>query len=146
MVSKNYAGNQISLPRQRASVVTNRLGPLEKWLRRIPNMLLDVVCLMFTKGYIMKQSELIERVAKKARTTKADARRMVDLVMGELESGVKEVRGNGSVSIPRVGTFRITSRSARMGRNPRTGEPMRIKASKSLRMRPAANLRKAAGC
>ena len=88
----------------------------------------------------MKQSELIERVAKKARTTKAEARRMVDLVMCALESGVKEVRGNGSVSIPRVGTFRITSRSARMGRNPRTGEPMRIKASKSLRMRPAANL------
>ena len=108
-------------------------------------MLLDVVCLTHTKGYIMKQSELIEGVAKKGRMTKAEARRMVDLVMGELEHGVKEVRGNGSVSIPRVGTFRITSRSARMGRNPRTGEPMRIKASKSLRMRPAANLRKAAG-
>ena len=109
-------------------------------------MVLDVVYLTHTKGYIMKQSELIERVANRGRMTKADARRMVDLVMGELEGGVKEVRGNGSVTIPRVGTFRITNRSARMGRNPRTGEPMRIKASKSLRMRPAANLRKAAGC
>ncbi len=109
-------------------------------------MLLDVVYLTHTKGYIMKQSELIEQVAKKGRTTKAEAWRMVDLVMGELESGVKGVRGNGSVTIPRIGTFRITSRSARMGRNPRTGEPMRIKASKSLRMRPAANLRRAAGC
>lgn len=109
-------------------------------------MLLDVVYLTHTKGYIMKQSELIEKVAKRGRTTKAEARRMVDLVMGELERGVKEVRGNGRVTIPRIGTFRITSRSARMGRNPRTGEPMRIKASKSLRMRPAANLRKAAGC
>ena len=109
-------------------------------------MVLDVVYLTHTKGYIMKQSELIERVAKRGRMTKAGARRMVDLVMGELEGGVKEVRGNGSVTIPRVGTFRITKRSARMGRNPRTGEPMRIKASKSLRMRPAANLRKAAGC
>ena len=109
-------------------------------------MLLDVVYLTLTKGYIMKQSDLIEKIAKKGRTTKAEARRMVDLVMGELESGVKEVRGNGSVTIPRIGTFRITNRSARMGRNPRTGEPMRIKASKSLRMRPAANLRKAAGC
>ncbi len=109
-------------------------------------MVLDVVYLTHTKGYIMKQSDLIEQVAKKGRTTKAEARRMVDLVMGELESGVKDVRGNGSVTIPRIGTFRITSRSARMGRNPRTGEPMRIKASKSLRMRPAANLRKAACC
>ncbi len=94
----------------------------------------------------MKQSELIERVAMKGKMTKAEARRMVDLVMGTLERGVKEVRSNGSVTIPRVGTFRITNRSARMGRNPRTGEPMRIKASKSLRMRPASNLRKAAGC
>jgi DNA-binding protein HU-beta len=94
----------------------------------------------------MKQSELIERVAKKGKMTKAEAGRMVDLVMGQLETGVKEVRSNGSVTIPRIGTFRITKRSGRMGRNPRTGEPIRIKASKSLRMRPAANLRKAAGC
>ena len=94
----------------------------------------------------MKQSELIERVAMKGQMTKAESRRMVDLVMGELEHGVREVRRNGSVTIPRVGTFRITNRSERMGRNPRTGEPMRIGPSKSLRMRPAANLRKAAGC
>ncbi len=94
----------------------------------------------------MKQSELIERVAMKGKITKAEARRMVDLIMGELESGVREVRSNGSVSIPRLGTFRITSRAARMGRNPRTGEPMHISAGKSLRLRPAANLRKAAGC
>ncbi len=94
----------------------------------------------------MKQSELIERVAKKGKMTKAEAGRMVDLVMGQLETGVKEVRSNGSVTIPRIGTFRITKRSGRMGRNPRTGEPLRIKASKSLRLRPSANLRKAAGC
>ncbi len=36
----------------------------------------------------MKQSELIERVAKKGHMTKAESRRMVDIVMGELESGV----------------------------------------------------------
>ncbi len=94
----------------------------------------------------MKQSELIERVAMKGKMTKAEARRMVDLIMGELEMGVKEVRGNGRVTIPRLGTFRVTSRAARMGRNPRTGEPMHISAGKSLRLRPAANLRKAAGC
>ncbi len=94
----------------------------------------------------MKQSELIEKVAKAGNTSKAEARWMVDLVMGALETGVKEVRKDGSVSIPRLGTFRITNRSARTGRNPRTGESLRIKAGKSLRMRPAANLRKAAGC
>ncbi len=94
----------------------------------------------------MKQSELIERVAKKGKMTKAEARRMVDLVMGQLETGVKEVRSDGSVTIPRIGTFRITKRSEHMGRNPRTGEAMRIMASESLRIRPAASLRKAAGC
>ena len=45
----------------------------------------------------MKQSELIERVAKKGKMTKVEARRMVDLVMGQLENGVKEVRNNGRV-------------------------------------------------
>ena len=94
----------------------------------------------------MKQTELIERVAKKGQMTKADARRIVDLVFGELETGVKQVRSSGTVSIPRLGTFRVSSRRARMGRNPQTGEPMKIRASKSLRMRPSANLRKAAGC
>ncbi len=94
----------------------------------------------------MKQSELIEKVAKTGNTSKVEARWMVDLVMGELETGVKQVRKDGSVFIPRLGTFRITKRSRRMGRNPRTGEPLRIRASKSLRLRPAANLRKAAGC
>ncbi len=94
----------------------------------------------------MKQSELIERVARKGGLSKAEAARMIELVMGELESGVKEVRNNGSVTIPRLGTFRVTTRSGRMGRNPRTGEPMQIRPSRSLRLRPAANLRKAAGC
>ena len=72
--------------------------------------------------------------------TKADARRMVALIMGELEKGVKEVRSNGSVTIPRLGTFRITSRAARMGRNPRTGEPTHISAARacgSVRRQPA---------
>ncbi len=94
----------------------------------------------------MKQSELIEKIAKAGNTSKAEARRMVDLVMGELETGVKQVRKDGIVSLPRLGTFRITKRSGRMGRNPRTGESVRIRASKSLRLRPASNLRKAAGC
>ena len=94
----------------------------------------------------MKQSELIENVANAGNTSKVEASWIVDLVMRELETGVKQVRKDGSVSIPRLGTFRITSRSGRMGRNPRTGEPLHIRASKSLRLRPAANLRKAAGC
>ncbi len=52
----------------------------------------------------MKQSELIGKVAKKGRMTKAEAGRMVDLVMGELETGVKQIRKDGSVSIPRLGS------------------------------------------
>ncbi|MEL7486823.1 MAG: HU family DNA-binding protein, partial [Pseudomonadota bacterium] len=44
------------------------------------------------------------------------------------------------------GTFTITKRPARKGRNPRTGEQIKIKASKSLRFRPSTNLKSAAGC
>jgi len=94
----------------------------------------------------MNQAELVERVAKKARISKAEAKRMVDIVFNEIEGGLKEVKKNGSAAIPRLGTFRVTKRAARKGRNPQTGEEIKIRASKSLRLKPAASLKKAAGC
>jgi DNA-binding protein HU-beta len=94
----------------------------------------------------MNQAELVERVAKKARISKAEAKRMLDIVFNEIEGGLKEAKKNGSAAIPRLGTFRVTKRAARKGRNPQTGEEIRIRASKSLRLKPAASLKKAAGC
>ncbi|MGY9107738.1 MAG: HU family DNA-binding protein [Alphaproteobacteria bacterium] len=45
-----------------------------------------------------------------------------------------------------MGSFTISKRSARMARNPATGEAIKVKASKSLRFRPSLQLKRAAGC
>jgi DNA-binding protein HU-beta len=45
------------------------------------------------------------------------------------------------VTIPSFGTFQISERAARQGRNPSTGEPMTIKASKTVRFKPSKNLK-----
>ncbi len=94
----------------------------------------------------MSKSEFIENVAKNGKLSKADAKRAVELVFGEIEEGLKKAKKTGKYTIGTLGTFTITKRGARTGRNPRTGEPIKIKASKSLRFRPAMNLKKAAGC
>lgn len=94
----------------------------------------------------MSKADFIERVAKKGDLSKAEAKRAVDLVFGEIEAGLKSAKKTGSYTIGTLGTFRVTKRKARMGRNPRTGETIKIKASKSLRFKPAMSLKKAAGC
>jgi len=94
----------------------------------------------------MSKAEFIDRVAKKGKLSNAEAGRVVDLVFGEIEAGLKTAKKEGKYTIGTLGTFAVSKRGARMGRNPQTGEPIKIKASKSLRFKPAAPLRRAAGC
>jgi DNA-binding protein HU-beta len=93
----------------------------------------------------MSKSDFIERVAKKGKLSKAEAKRSVELVLGEMESGLKSSRKDGKYTIGTFGTFTISKRAARKGRNPRTGEEIKIKASKTLRFKPASQLKSAAG-
>lgn len=51
------------------------------------------------------------------------------------------LKKNGKVQLVGFGTFMVTKRAARTGRNPRTGEPMKVKASKSVRFKPGAALK-----
>ena len=95
----------------------------------------------------MSKMAFVDQIASKGKLSKAEAKRMVDLVFGELESSLKSAKRNGGkLTIGTLGTFSIVKRRARMGRNPQTGEAIKIKASKSLRFRPAASLKRAAGC
>jgi len=93
----------------------------------------------------MSKADFIANVAKAGDLSNAEAKRVVELVFGQIESGLKKSKKEGKYTIGTLGTFTITKRAARKGRNPRTGEEIKIKASKSLRFRPAANLRDAAG-
>lgn len=77
----------------------------------------------------MKKSEIIEALATKTGLTKSECEKVFnatfDLFKDELAKGEK-------VSVAGFGTFKITERAARDGRNPLTGEKIRIKASKSV--------------
>lgn len=94
----------------------------------------------------MSKSEFIANVAKAGDMSNAEAKRVVELVFGEIENGLKRARKDGKYVIGTFGTFSVSKRAARKGRNPRTGEEIKIKASKSLRFKPASTLKSAAGC
>ncbi len=75
----------------------------------------------------MNKSELIEAVAGAADLTKADAGRAIDAVVATVTDTLAK---GDSVSLIGFGTFSISERAARTGRNPRTGEAIQIKAAK----------------
>jgi len=55
----------------------------------------------------------------------------------------KELKSQGRVGCSSFGTFKVSRRKARIGRNPRTGEPIKIKAGKSVSFKPSQILRNA---
>ncbi len=74
----------------------------------------------------MNKGELIEAVADSAGLSRADATKAVDSVVDTITGTLKS---GDSVSLVGFGTFAVKRRNARTGRNPRTGEPIQIKAS-----------------
>jgi DNA-binding protein HU-beta len=80
----------------------------------------------FSKGECMNKGELIETITGSAGLSRADATKAVDAVLGSVTS---TLAGGGRVSLVGFGTFSVKARAARMGRNPRTGEAIQIKAS-----------------
>ena len=73
----------------------------------------------------MTKTELIEKVATVTRGTKADANRTVNAVFETIQEALKK---KDKVTITGFGTFGVTKRKARTGRNPQTGEEIKIKA------------------
>ncbi|MEL6363987.1 MAG: HU family DNA-binding protein [Pseudomonadota bacterium] len=74
----------------------------------------------------MNKNEFIDRVAELADMTKADAGRAVDAVFDSITDALKS---GDDVRLVGFGTFGVSKRAAREGRNPRTGEKIQIKAS-----------------
>lgn len=85
----------------------------------------------------MTKVELVGRIANESGITKSQAEKAVDgfvsAVSGALESG-------DSVTLVGFGTFTIGSRAEREGRNPRTGEKLKIPASKVVKFKAGKNL------
>ena len=76
----------------------------------------------------MNRKELVDALAAKTDSTKADAERnvgaLIDIISGTLKKG-------DSLTLVGFGTFEVRKRAARTGRNPRTGQQIKIKASKN---------------
>jgi len=75
----------------------------------------------------VNKSELIESVARSADISKAAAEKALD---GALEAITASLKNGAAVTLVGFGTFKVTERAARTGRNPRTGEEISIKAAK----------------
>jgi DNA-binding protein HU-beta len=86
----------------------------------------------------MTISELIDHVAAEVKVTKAQAKALIDSVFG----AIHHAAGKGhEVAIPGFGKFKVQAKPARTGRNPRTGQPVKIAASKKVAFHPAKALK-----
>jgi DNA-binding protein HU-beta len=88
----------------------------------------------------MTKSDLTASVADKAGLTKAQAERAVNAVIGAITGALKS---GDKVTLVGFGTFSVAGRSARTGRNPRTGASIKIRASKVARFKASKNLKDA---
>lgn len=86
----------------------------------------------------MNKNELIAEVSKSSELTKADAGRAVDAVIGAIEKSLKK---GDEVRLVGFGTFSVVKRKATNGRNPRTGETLKIAASKQPKFKPGKALK-----
>lgn len=88
----------------------------------------------------MTKGELVSSVAQSAGITNAQAKSAVDSVFDEI---VKSLKKKKDVVIVGFGTFSVVKRKARTGRNPKTGETIKIKAQNSPKFKAGKSLKDA---
>lgn len=91
----------------------------------------------------MTKQEFIEVVAKRVEkqdVSRAAVRTIVDTTFEEM---VKAIKKEKRFSVPGFGTFTVRARKAKTGRNPKTGETIKIKASKTVGFKPAPSVKEA---
>ncbi|WP_322043516.1 HU family DNA-binding protein [Paraburkholderia sp. J67] len=91
-------------------------------------------------GAGMNKTDLIDHIALQADISKAAAGRALDAVINGVKGTLKK---GGSVTLVGFGTFAVGKRAARTGRNPRTGDAIKIKAAKIPKFRPGKALKDA---
>ena len=86
----------------------------------------------------MKKVELVEAVAQSAGLTKTDATKAIDATFAAITGALKK---GDRVPVVGFGTFAVTKRAAREGRNPRTGETVKIAARKAVTFKAGSALK-----
>lgn len=88
----------------------------------------------------MNKSELVDHIAERTNCSKKD----VEEVLHHMMEGIKDAVARGEkVALPGFGSFARTERKARTGRNPHTGEPLQIAASKGVKFTAGAGFKSA---
>ena len=86
----------------------------------------------------MNKAELVEAIAKATKATKADTERSLDAMLDVISKNMRKKEG---VKLVGFGTFAVSHRKARVGRNPQTGEVIQIPARKVPVFRPGKELK-----
>ncbi len=88
----------------------------------------------------MQKSDLIEKIAGDAGISKAAADRALNSILSNI---TKTLKGGDRISLVGFGTFSISKRAARIGRNPQTGAEIKIKATKVPKFKAGKSLKEA---
>jgi len=88
----------------------------------------------------MNKTELIDAIARDAEISKVDARRALDSV---IESITSTLKGGGKVALVGFGSFSVSKREARDGRNPQTGATIKIAAKNVVKFKAGSELENA---
>jgi len=85
----------------------------------------------------MNKAQLIDAIAEKAGLTKADSKKALDAF---IEATTDALKNGDRVALIGFGSFSVSTRSARTGRNPQTGAPIKIGEKKVAKFKPGAEL------
>lgn len=88
----------------------------------------------------MTKAELVDSIAKSSKLTKADSEKALNSMVSSVIAALKK---GDAVRLVGFGTFEVTKRAARKGRNPQTGKEIQIKASKSPKFKPGKSFKEA---
>ncbi len=92
------------------------------------------------QGATVNKNDLVAAVSVSAELSKSDAQRAVDAVFDQIGEALK---ASSEVRIVGFGTFSVANRKASSGRNPRTGEPIQIPASRQPKFKAGKALKEA---
>ena len=81
----------------------------------------------------LTKAAFVELIASEFELPKTRSGDVLDFVFDTLK---KQLKKNGAISVSGFGTFKVAKRAARVSRNPRTGEAVKVKASKTVRFKP----------
>jgi nucleoid DNA-binding protein len=122
-------------PAKKAKAPARKTAPKAKKAAAPPPRKIRV---MVEPGKTVTASALLQVFADEAAMKKAEAKRLAELYIDVVKAHVLK---GGKVKLGDIGMIMIRARKARMGRNPQTGEPVKIKASKKLAFRQSATMR-----